>query len=350
MDMNRVDIGDYLATVSRLPGLSGNEEAVARYVADQFKPFCDEVYIDVMYNVIAHKKGTGPKVMLAAHMDEIGMMVARIEDDGCLRMKNVGGVDARILPGMQVLVYGREVLFGTIGAKPPHLLSAADRKVNYKREDLFVDLGYPADKVRELVRVGDLIAFNTPATNLKNDRLACKSMDDRACVGILLLAAERLMSLRPTADIYFVATTQEEVGSRGALAAAYDLDPDLAVALDVCHATIPGSRPDTTGDIDKLSVTKGPFMQKRLVQRLLDTAKAHNVKVQTEIAPDHTWTDADEILLSRAGVPSILLSLPLRYMHTTVETIDINVLKEGSRLLAHFLAELDESWEEDLWT
>ena len=344
-----MDIQAYLAEVSALPGLSGNEQAVAEYVKKQFEPFCDEVEIDCMYNVIAHKKGTGPKVMLAAHIDEIGLMVVDIEKDGCLRMGNVGGVDPRILPGTQVWVYGREKLFGTVGAKPPHLQTADESKKNYRREDLFVDIGYPQDKVRELVQIGDLITFNTPATALKNKRYACKSMDDRACVGIMLLAAEQLAKMRCDADVYFVATTQEEVGSRGARTAAFDLKPDLAIALDVCHATIPGSRPDTTSDLTSLVTAMGPFLQPKLVQRLLDTAKKHNVALQTEVDAKSTSTDCDELQVSRCGVPSILLELPLKYMHTTVETIDLHVLEEGGRLLGHFLAELDDRWEEDLW-
>ncbi len=344
-----MDIQAYLAEVSALPGLPGNEQAVAEYVKRQFEPFCDEVEIDCMYNVIAHKKGTGPKVMLAAHIDEIGLMVVDIEKDGCLRMGNVGGVDPRILPGTQVWVHGKEKLFGTVGAKPPHLQTADESKKNYRREDLFVDIGFPVEKVRELVQIGDHITFNTPATALKNRRFACKSMDDRACVGIMLLAAEQLTNMRCDADIYFVATTQEEVGSRGARTAAFDLAPDLAIALDVCHATIPGSRPDTTCDLGSLATAVGPFLQPKLVQRLLDTAKKHNVTLQTEVDARNTHTDCDELQVSRAGVPSILLELPLKYMHTTVETIDLHALEEGGRLLGHFLAELDAKWEEDLW-
>ena len=344
-----MEIQTYLSEVSALPGLSGNERAVAEYVKKQFEPFCDEVTIDCMFNVNAHKKGTGPKVMLAAHMDEIGLMVVKIEDDGCLRMGNVGGVDPRVLPGTQVWVYGREKLFGTIGAKPPHLQTADEGKKNYRREDLFVDVGLPVEKVRELVQIGDLITFNAPSTSLKNNRFACKTMDDRACVGIMLLCAERLMKMKYEADIWFVATTQEEVGSRGARAAAFDLTPDLGIALDVCHATIPGSRPDTTSDIGSLVTAMGPYLQPKLVQRLLDTAKRHNVTLQTEVDARSTSTDCDELQISRAGIPSILLELPLKYMHTSVELIDLNALSEGGRLLAHFMAELSSGWEEDLW-
>ena len=344
-----MDIKAYLADISALPGPSGQEGPVAQALVERFKPLCDEVYVDAMGSVIAHKKGNGPKVMLSAHQDEIALMAVKIEEDGCIRMGQVGGVDPRILPGAQVWVWGKEKLFGVIGAKPPHLLTPEDRKKNYSRDDLYVDVGYPAEKVRELVRVGDLITFNTPATALMNDRFACKTMDDRACVGILLETLERLQGMKHAADLYFVASTQEEVGAYGAQAAAYSVDPDLAVALDVCHATIPGSRPDSTCDIDSLCASQGPFIQPKLFERLVNTAKAHGVKLQQDVAPSNTHTDADNINIARAGIPTVLLSLPLKYMHTTVETIDLNVLREGGRLIAHFLAELDSHWEDDLW-
>lgn len=344
-----MDIQKVLAQAAALVGPSGQEMQPAAYFAEKFRPFVDEVTVDAMFNVIAHKKGTGPKVMLCAHMDEIGMMVTAIEEDGAIRLGNVGGVDPRILPASRVWVHGKEKLFGTIGALPPHLLTAADRQKNYTADNLYVDVGLPGDKVKELVHIGDLVTFNTPLTPLMNEQVACKTMDDRACVSMLLLAAERLQKLHCDADVYFVGSTQEEVGSRGAMTAAFAIDPDLAVALDVDHATIPGSRPDTTVDGDCLCVSIGPYLQPKLVSRLMDCAKEHHVKVQTAVAARYTATDADDVSIARAGVPTVLLSLPLKYMHTSVETIDLQALKEGGRLIAHFLSELDAGWEDDLW-
>ncbi len=344
-----MDVQKILTEAAAKVGPSGQEMEVAEYFAQQFRPFVDEVTVDSMYNVIAHKKGTGPKVALFAHMDEIGLMVVAIEEDGSLRLGNVGGVDPRILPACRVWVHGKEKLFGTIGALPPHLMRAEDRKNNYKREDLYVDVGLPAEKVRELVRVGDIVTFNVPSTPLLNGQFAAKTMDDRACVTMLVETAERLRKLQCDADVYFVGSTQEEVGSRGAKTAAYALDPDLAIAIDVDHATIPGSRPNTTVDLDSLCASIGPVLQPKLLKRLMDCAAAHHVKLQTTVAERNTYTDGDEVSLARAGVPMVLLSLPLKYMHTTVETLDIQALKEGGRLLAHFLSELDAGWEDDLW-
>lgn len=344
-----MDIVKILEELSTIPGPSGHEQTVALKFRELFAPFTDEVTIDAMSNVIARKRGSGPKIMLAAHMDEIALMAVKIEDDGSIRVGNIGGVDPRILPGMQVTVHGREPLFGTIGAKPPHLLTPDERKKNYELNELFVDVGLPEKSVRERVRVGDIITFAAPLTKLLNDRIACKAMDDRACVCILLEAAERLSRLKTDADITFVATTQEEVGSYGAIAAAFSIGPDLAIGLDVCHAALPDSRPDTTAEIDSLCAAMGPFIQPKLRKRLMDCAAEHHVKIQSEVSVSYTATDCDEMQVSRSGVPTVLLSLPLKYMHTSVELIDISVLKEGGRLIAHFLSELREGWEEDLW-
>ncbi len=358
-----MDIFAYLTGMAVQHGPSGHEHDVAEWLKAQFAPLCDSVEIDPLYNVIAYKKATippaegkrAPRVMLAAHQDEIALMVADILPDGALRMGQVGGVDPRILPASTVTVHARgaeggpQQLLGVVGATPPHLLSAADSERNYKREDLFVDLGLPAETVKRLVRVGDLITLHGPATKLLNDRCAAKTMDDRACVGCLLEAAERLQGMLHRCDVYFVATSQEEVGSKGAATAAHRIDPDLAVALDVTHATIPQSRPDTTVPLDAPAATYGPFVQHKLLDRLKQTAKSHGVKLNTEHAERFTYTDLDNIQIAREGVPCVLIDLPLKYMHTTVELLDMNIVRECGRLLAHFLGDLDEGWDADLW-
>lgn len=358
-----MDILKYLEQQAVQHGPSGHEYEVAQWMKSLFDPLCDTVTIDPLFNVIAYKKATlptsdgslAPRVMLAAHQDEIALMVADILQDGTLRMGNVGGVDPRILPASTVTVHARSgkdgyvKLEGVVGAMPPHLMSENDRKNNYQREELFVDLGLSAERVKELVHVGDLITLNGPATPLLNERCAAKSMDDRACVGCLLEAAERLQKMGHAADIYFVATSQEEVGAGGATTAAYTIDPDLAVALDVTHATLPSSRPDSTVPLDAPALSCGPFLQHKLVERLRKTAADHGIRLNMEACSQRTWTDADSIQIMRSGIPCALIDLPLKYMHTSVELLDMNVLRECGRLLAHFLSELDEGWEKDLW-
>ena len=358
-----MDIFAYLEGMASQHGPSGHEASVAQWLSERFRPLCDSVTIDALYNVIAVKKATlptpdgspAPRVMLCAHQDEIALMVSDILPDGTLRMGSVGGVDPRILPASTVTVHATgegetRKLNGVVGALPPHLMSAEDRTKAYTREELFVDLCMAPEKVKKLVNVGDLITLQGPAVKLLNHRAAAKTMDDRACVACLLEAAERLQKMSHICDIYFVATSQEEVGSKGASVAAHAIDPDLAVALDVTHATIPQSRPDTTVPLDAPAATYGPFVQYKLLERLKKAAKDHGIKLNTEHAERFTYTDLDNIQIAREGVPCVLIDLPLKYMHTTVELLDMNVIRECGRLLAHFLGDLDEGWNEALWS
>ncbi|MBO4925641.1 MAG: M20/M25/M40 family metallo-hydrolase [Clostridia bacterium] len=342
---------DFLKEATAIPGVTGNERAAAEYIAGAFAPYADEVEITPLNCVVAHKKGSGPKVLICAHLDEIGMMVSRIEKDGSLRLQSVGGVDPRVLPGMRVRVYAKEgMLPGVVGATPPHLLKEADRKNNYTWETLFVDLGMDAEQVRSKVRVGDTVCFEYRWVEMKNGRVAAKTVDDRGCVAIMLDAARRLKDMKHTADLYFVATCQEEIGSYGATVAGFALAPDLGVAFDVCHADTPGAPRNSTSKITSLVTSKGPFLNPFLVKKLEETAKDNGIELQIEVTPRYTSTDADDLSVTRAGVPTVLLSLPIKYMHTNVETFDMHALKEGARLLAHYLAQIDESWEGELWT
>ncbi|MEA5014035.1 MAG: M28 family peptidase [Candidatus Limiplasma sp.] len=356
-----MDFLSYLQEAAAKHGPSGHEGEVSAWLAERFRPLCDQVDIDPLYNVIALKKATrtgsnpAPKVLLCAHQDEIALMVADILPDGTLRMGQVGGVDPRILPASTVTVHGRleggdsQQLLGVVGAKPPHLLDEAERKQNYKREDLFVDVGLPVEKVRALVHIGDSITLNGETRELLNRRAAGKTMDDRACVGVLLDVAERMQNMTHEADLYFACTSQEEVGARGAKVAAYTVDPDMAIVLDVSHAPVPQSKPDTTIPLDSPAAVQGPFLQYKLLARLKEVAGKHGVKLNTELEEGATHTDTDAVQIAREGVPCLCLSLPLKYMHTTVELLDMNAMAECGRLVAHFLAEMTQGWEDELW-
>ncbi len=344
-----MDLITFLREAVDQPGLSGNELPVAQYLKDAFAPYCAEVTIDAMQNTIAHLPGSGgPKVYVTAHMDEIGLCVYGIEDDGCLRIASIGGVDPRILPASEVRVLCDPPLFGVVGAKPPHLLTDADRKKNYKKEDLFVDLGLPVNEVQQRVRIGDRVQLVGPVQALANARIASKTMDDRACVAIMWLAAQQLQKTQHKADIYFVSATQEEVGSRGALTSCYAIEPDIGVVMDVTHGTMPECKSDEVFPLDKVVLTKGPNLHPKLTDTLLAVAKQQHVDTQVEICPHSTWTDAEVVQVSRMGVPTALLSVPVKYMHTTVETCSLETLREAARLLTAYLASLDENWRDAL--
>ena len=320
-----MDVQKILTDAAAKVGPSGQEMEVAEYFAEQFRPFVDEVTVDSMFNVIAHKKGTGPKVALFAHMDEIGLMVVAIEEDGSLRLGNVGGVDPRILPACRVWVHGKEKLFGTIGALPPHLMKAEDQKQNYRREDLYVDVGLPAEKVRELVRVGDIVTFNVPSTPLLNGQFSAKTMDDRACVTMLVETAERLRKLQCDADVYFVGSTQEEVGLRGAKTAAWSIDPDYGIAVDVTSEDgIPGAKHTASSLAGQGAAVKvmdrSVICHPEMVNLLMELAQKQGIPAQRDVI-QAGGTDAGAIHQTRSGVCTGGISIPCRYTHTPCEMV-----------------------------
>ena len=345
-----MELEQFLREATAQSGLPGNELPVAEYLQRAFAPYAQETSIDVMQNMIAHLPGEpgGPRVYITAHMDEIGLCVTGMEADGCLRFTQMGGVDSRILPGSEVRVLCDPPLLGVVGAKPPHLLSDADRKKNYKREDLYVDVGYSPEEVARRVQIGDRIQLVGPLTQLADNRLAAKTMDDRACIAILYLAAQQLARVRHAADIYLVCATQEEVGSRGALTSCYAIDPDIGIAIDVTHGTTPGCKPDETHPLDKVVFSRGPNLHPKLLDAMLRTAAEQNVQTEVSICPHSTWTDAEVVQISRAGVPTVLMELPLKYMHTTVETCSADTLREAARLLTAYCASLGTDWRDAL--
>jgi tetrahedral aminopeptidase len=315
------------------------------------------VSVDPLFNVIAVKKptaraqGRAPVIMLCAHMDEIALLVTEILKDGSLRIRKNGGVDAPILPAMTVTVHtdGGE-LFGVIGAKPPHLLSAEDRKHNVKFEDLYVDLGLDPETVRARVNVGDMVTMHGKVTELLNGRIASKTLDDRSCIAVMLAAAQRLQKMSHAAEVVFCCSTQEEVGGFGAKVGAYAIRPDLALVLDVTHAAYPGAKPDTTVPLAAPAAVAGPFIQHKLLERLKGVAKDSGIKLSVEVSERSTYTDTDDIQIAREGVPCVLVGVPLNYMHTTVELGDMNTIAECGRLTAAFAAAIEEGWDTDLWT
>ena len=175
-------------------------------------------------------------------------------------------------------------------------------------------------------------------------------MDDRACVGMMLECAEILSKRRTEASVYFTASTQEEVGSKGAETAAYRLNPDMAIGIDVTHGPVNGAPPDSTYPLCKLCLTKAPLIHKKLYDRVIETADKLHIEVSRGVSGADTYTDSDNLQFARDGIPTVLIELPLKYMHTSVETLSLNTLHDGARLLAEFCSAVEAGWEEELWS
>lgn len=342
----------FLKEICEAPGVSGYEQPVAQLIKAGMRDYADEVREDRLGNLIFFKKGTGenrPRILLAAHMDEIGFMITKIEENGFLRFAPVGGIDPRTIVGQEVLIYAKERLHGVIGAKPPHVTSDEERNKAYELEEMFIDVALPEERVRKLVSVGDIVIIKREVIKLAGSTVSGIAMDDRAGVAVLLVCLQELARLQHCADVYAVATVQEEVGVRGATTATYGIVPDIGVAVDVTHGDMPGVPEHETCRLGKgPGITIGPNIHPTLGEELIRVAKEYNIPYQLETAARPTGTDARAIQVSRGGIPAGLVSIPLRYMHTSVELLDLADVKMSGRLLAYFVAAVDMAFVEGL--
>lgn len=337
-----MDCGEYLKILCGITAVTGREHGAASQIAALFEPLCDEVRTDRSGNVFGTCRGEGENphtVLVTAHYDEIGLVVTGIEDSGFLRFTSMGGIDPKSLPAQEVTVFGREALYGVIGAKPPHLLSREEMERTLKMDELRIDIGFSGEEAKTRVRIGDVAGFRFPVVPLKNNRMACKGMDNRAGVAVLLELLHELSGLRHQDHVVVAATVQEEVGLRGAVGAAFSVAPDLGIAIDVCHADMPDAPPDEQSPLGKgVAVAIGPVVNAMRTKELLELAKQERIPVQLDPEPGDTGTEAAALAVAREGIPTLLLSIPCRYMHTTVETISIDDVKGAARLAARYIA------------
>lgn len=340
---------ELIKTLSNMRGISGYENRINEKIKDILANFCDEAEIDSLGNIIAVKKcgkENAAKVMLEAHIDEIGLMVKDIDENGFISIVNVGGIDPRILPSAEVIVHGKRDIKGVIGAKPPHLLEDGEEEKSSKMKDMAVDTGLLKEDVESIVSIGDSITLATESCELMDGQITGKSLDDRACAAALITVLRNLEKVKLPVDVYMVLSAKEEVGGFGAMTATYRVNPDIAIAIDVCHGITPDNSKDAFEIGDGCVITVGPNIHPKISGRLIETAKEYNIKNQIEVEGGNTGTDAWVMQVVGEGIPTGLLSVPLKYMHTTVETISVSDVKAVSDLLTFFLKDLDGEMEE----
>lgn len=340
---------DFLSKVSNKVAPSGYEDDVVRIWKECIFPYVDDVMVDVMGNVIAVKKGTsGKKLMLAAHADEVGLIITHVDSSGFLYFDGIGGIDVDILLGRSVIIKGmsRDV-YGVIGVKPIHLKPRDAKTGDISYEDLWIDIGANSkDDALEKVSVG-CVATIFSEMHVYNKRVSGKAMDNRCSLAVLIELARRLSDYKSKDDIYFVATAQEELRARGAQSVAYNINPDACVVLDVAHATdYPSMSPIRDGDV-KLGagavITLGPNFNRKIVQELRTIAEGYKLKYQIEVASRPTGTDANPIQVTKTGIPTALVGIPCRYMHSPIEMIDCEDMDAVASLLEKFLESFDIS-------
>ena len=340
----------YLKQLVETPSVTGTETQIASVVRERLSEIADEIETNVMGSVHArlHGSGSAPSVMIAAHMDEVGLMVTHISDQGFLSVAAVGGVDAALLPGMRVDVHTEtETLRGVVGRKPIHLIEADERKTVTPLTSLVIDLGLSARRVKSLVRVGDVITYGVGFEKFGKGMAVSRGFDDKAGVYVITRVMEELKkSGKAKGDYICAATVQEEIGLRGGTTSAYGVNPDVAIAVDVTHATdYPGIDQSRYGKIvcgDGPVIARGPNINPVVFERLCAAAKKEGISVQFEAEPGVTGTDAGTMQVQQGGCAAGLVSIPLRYMHTPTEVIKLSDLEETVALLRRFILDLDE--------
>ncbi len=344
---------ELLKKLCETPGIPSREDPIRGVIHDELKPLATDLRVDALGNLIAYRKGQGgPRVMIAAHMDQIGFMARHIDENGFIRLQPVGGFDPRTLVAQRVRVHGQEELTGVLmpATKPTHLLDESERGKALQLDDLFVDVGLSGERTKELVPLGTPITFDRTCDDL-GDVMVSPAMDDRVSVYVMIEAIRGLEE--HAAEVYAVASSQEEVGLRGATVAAFGVEPDVGLALDSTLAVdIPGSsetdRVSTLGDGTAIKIMDSSLIcDPRLVAHCRTICDENEIKYQMEILP-RGGTDGGAIQRTRDGVPAITISTPTRYVHTVNEMVNKQDVAATVELVRRFIEtahEIDLGWE-----
>lgn len=340
-----MDLQQLLSRLSEAPGPSGYEGGVREAVRQAWDGLVDEVSVDAVGTLLATKRGRGPaprrRVLVTAHMDEIGLLVTRIEGD-FLRITSVGGIDRRALLSQPVTVHGERPLPGLIGSRPPHVLPAAERKKYPEMEDLVVDTGLREEELKQLVRVGTPVTFDRQAVSLGSGLLSGKALDNRVSVAVLTEALTLLQGRAHEWDVLAAATVQEEVTLGGGRTIAWRTQPDIAIVLDVTFGTGNGVGEDEGFKLGEgPTLVIGPNAHPRLFDLVKDKAAALEIDLHPEPAPRSSGTEGWAIQISRDGVPTAILSVPIRNMHTPAEIVSLKDMRRAARLVAEIVTDLD---------
>jgi len=371
-----LDLPAHLVNLTRASSITGQEWAVADVLLSEWASLVDEAKRDRLGSYIGLKRGEGsaaelrslpfpgpetasgrpgarrpgpPRVMVAAHIDSIGGMVTRVEPGGFLRFTTVGGVDRRLLVAQEVEVHGTRLVPAVIGSKPPHVTTPEERSKLTAVEDLYIDTGLSEAEVRELIPLGSPVLPRFAFRTLQNGRVCSRYLDDRAGVAAVGVALEELSHLRHTADFFAVGSVGEEFGGMpGAIATAFAIKPDIGIAVDVGFATHPGSEEDSFPLGGGPTIGLGPNCTPKLAKVLRAVAKDLGMECAPEVMSGASGTDAWGMQVVRGGMATGIISIPIRYMHTPVETADLADIKATGRLLAHLVARVDDALVEDL--
>ena len=342
-----MELREMIKILAEASGPSGFENAASAKAAELLKPLADEVSTDVMGNVIGWRrcgKSGAPVVMLDAHMDEVGLIVTGYER-GFLRFHNLGGIDARILPALEVTILAPEgPIHGVIDMLPPHVVPPAEREKPLAMDKLFIDAGYGSEEeAKAHVPLGTAVVYSTPCFDMGEYKLGGKALDDRSCAAIILAVMDLLKDKPLSVDVAVHLAVQEEVGGRGALTGAYSIHPQYGIAVDVTFGNSPDTPPHKSMKMNGgAAIGVGPAMARKVSDKLIALGREKNIPFQVEVMGGRSGTDADEIQITQEGVATGVVSLPLRSMHTPVEVIDLRDAQACAELLAAWVESFGE--------
>lgn len=339
-----IDLLEFLKKMLTAPGLSGYESPIREILQEVWAPLTDELSVSKIGSLHGLKRGQGDaprrKVMISAHMDAIGMMVTHIQDS-FIRITEIGGIDHRILPGQPVIVHGREELPGVVVQPPGHLLpeSVGDGPVEMKY--LLVDVGLRPDELAKKVRVGDIVSYAQTPLELTGEALAGHTLDNRVSVAATTLCLEALQNRFHDWDVWAVASAQEEETLGGAFTSPFDIQPDIAIVIDVCFAKGPGASDWSSLPFGEgVGLGYGPNIHPALYDAFEKKAKELEIPYHRDLMPKMSGTDAMAVQIVAEGIPCAVIGIPLRYMHTPVETVSLKDIRRAGRVMAEFIADL----------
>jgi putative aminopeptidase FrvX len=351
------ELKPFLKKIIDLPGLSGFEDPICEVIAETWKPMVDELTISKVGSLHALKRGTGTeprrRILLAAHMDSIGLMVTDTKN-GFIYFTEIGSYDVRILPGQAVAVHGRKDLLGVIGQPPDRLLSEEQKGNPVRMELLFVDTGLEPLQVTKLVAPGDLISMAQSPFELGGDFFGGHSMDDRASIGAVTVCLSELQKMNHPWDVWAVATTQEEESYAGGFTSPFEIRPDIGIAVDVTFGRGNEGKDYRSHPLGGgAAIGMGPNVHTGLYRRMLKLAEQLDIPHLTEIMPRHSGTDAYPMQVVEAGIPTLTMGIPLRYMHSPIEIASLKDIERCGHLMAEFIARLEADvmekiqWDEE---
>lgn len=326
-----------IISLAQADGTPGLETEVSERI-NEWLPDAVTAVTDRTGNVVATLEGEGKTYLLDAHMDRIGLIVTSVEDGGFLRVARCGGMDARVLAAQDVVIHGKEAVYGVITSTPPHLLTADDAGKAKDFDDMLVDTGLSKEEATKLISAGDRITVITPVSELLNNRISCPALDDRAGCAVIIRAAELVAEKENHPCVKLLFSGQEETGGTGAVNGSFLIDADECISVDVSFADAPDMPSKKCGKLGKgPMIGFSPVLCYEISRKLEAVAKEKEIPYQPELMSDSTGTNADHIALSRGGIRTGLVSIPLRNMHTGVEVVSVDDVENCAKLIAEYI-------------